>query len=156
MNVSTHSGVAVYTVAGTSTARELPEWLIRKRKRSLKKDPEFANRVELLQDFEFPEASSCIRASEDGRVRLIDPVVYEVLGADPLTVDILQAKSHVSYRAGFDRVAPRSIVADTLGPSAADLRKLRYFRRPRPMFPFEAFPEDGGAPLRVASPTSQR
>jgi ribosome biogenesis protein ENP2 len=66
MNVSTHSGVAVYTVAGTSTARELPEWLIRKRKRSLKKDPEYANRVELLQDFEFPEASSCIRVSEDG------------------------------------------------------------------------------------------
>jgi microcystin degradation protein MlrC len=89
-------------------------------------------------------------------VRLIDPVVYEVLGADPLTVDILQAKSHVSYRAGFDRITPRSIVADTLGPSAADLRKLRYFRRPRPMFPFEAFADDGGPHLRVASPTPQR
>ena len=66
MNVSTHSGVAVYTVAGSSTARELPEWLIRKRKRSLKKDPEYANRVELLGDFEFPEASTCVRATEDG------------------------------------------------------------------------------------------
>jgi ribosome biogenesis protein ENP2 len=66
MNVTTHSGAAVYTVAGSSTARELPEWLIRKRKRSLKKDPEFANRIELLQDFGFPEASSCVRVSEDG------------------------------------------------------------------------------------------
>lgn len=34
--------------------------------RSLKNDPEFANRVELLQDFDFEEASQCVRASEDG------------------------------------------------------------------------------------------
>jgi microcystin degradation protein MlrC len=89
-------------------------------------------------------------------VRLIDPVVYEVLGADPLTVDIVQAKSHVSYRAGFERVSPRSIVADTLGPSAADLRLLRYVRRPHPMFPFETSAGEGGRSARVASPTSQR
>jgi hypothetical protein len=34
--------------------------------RSLKNDPEFANRVELLQDFDFEEASHCVRVSEDG------------------------------------------------------------------------------------------
>jgi hypothetical protein len=34
--------------------------------RSLKDDPEFANRVELLQDFGFDEASQCVRVSEDG------------------------------------------------------------------------------------------
>lgn len=34
--------------------------------RSLKNDPEFANRVELLQDFGFEEASQCVRVSEDG------------------------------------------------------------------------------------------
>ncbi|KAF2429290.1 WD40 repeat-like protein [Tothia fuscella] len=66
MKLSTHSDVPVYTIAGSSTARPLPDWLIRKRKRSLKQDPEFANRVELLQDFEFEEASSCVRVSEDG------------------------------------------------------------------------------------------
>ncbi|KAF2669984.1 hypothetical protein BT63DRAFT_371988 [Microthyrium microscopicum] len=66
MNVTTHTGVPVYTISGSSTSRELPDWLIRKRKRSLKSDPEFANRVELLQDFEFPGASSCVRVSEDG------------------------------------------------------------------------------------------
>lgn len=32
----------------------------------MKNDPEYQNRVELLQDFEFEEASSCIRVSEDG------------------------------------------------------------------------------------------
>ncbi|KAF2149440.1 WD40 repeat-like protein [Myriangium duriaei CBS 260.36] len=66
MKLTSQGSVPVYTIAGSSTARPLPEWLARKRKRSLKKDAEFANRVELLQDFEFEEASSCIRVSEDG------------------------------------------------------------------------------------------
>lgn len=56
----------MYTVSGASTARALPDWLARRRKRSLKNDAEYQNRVELLQDFEFEEASNCIRVSEDG------------------------------------------------------------------------------------------
>ncbi|KAK5113272.1 hypothetical protein LTR62_003609 [Meristemomyces frigidus] len=66
MKLSNQSTVPVYTIAGASTARPLPEWLARKRRRSLKRDPEYANRIELLQDFEFEEASSCVRVSEDG------------------------------------------------------------------------------------------
>jgi ribosome biogenesis protein ENP2 len=57
--------VPVYTVAGATTARPLPDWLARRRKRSLKADPEYQNRIELLQDFSFEEASSCVRVSED-------------------------------------------------------------------------------------------
>ncbi|KAK4506620.1 hypothetical protein PRZ48_000352 [Zasmidium cellare] len=66
MKLNNKGTVPVYTIAGAETARPLPEWLARKRKRSLKKDAEYANRVELLQDFEFEEASSCVRVSEDG------------------------------------------------------------------------------------------
>lgn len=66
MKLSNQSQVPVYTISGSNTARPLPEWLARRRKRSLKNDPEYANRVELLQDFEFEEASQCIRVSEDG------------------------------------------------------------------------------------------
>lgn len=66
MKLSTQASVPVYTIAGASSARPLPEWLARKRKRSLKKDSEYANRIELLQDFEFEEASSCVRVSPDG------------------------------------------------------------------------------------------
>ncbi|KAL2829808.1 WD40-repeat-containing domain protein [Aspergillus cavernicola] len=66
MKLSNQSEVPVYTISGSNTARPLPEWLARRRKRSLKNDPEYANRIELLQDFEFEEASHCIRASEDG------------------------------------------------------------------------------------------
>lgn len=67
MKLSNQSEVPVYTISGSNTARPLPEWLARRRKRSLKDDPEYANRVELLQDFEFEEASQCIRVSEDGQ-----------------------------------------------------------------------------------------
>lgn len=66
MKLTNHSAVPVYTISGSSTARPLPEWLARKRKRSLKNDPDYASRVELLQDFEFEEASQCIRVSDDG------------------------------------------------------------------------------------------
>ena len=65
MKVTNQGDVAVYTVAGASTSR-LPDWLARSRKRSLKNDPEYQSRVELIQDFEFEEASQCIRLSEDG------------------------------------------------------------------------------------------
>ena len=67
MKISNHSSVPIYTISGSSTARPLPEWLARKRKRSLKNDPEYASRIELLQDFEFEEASQCIRVSDDGQ-----------------------------------------------------------------------------------------
>ncbi|KUI62222.1 hypothetical protein VP1G_09342 [Cytospora mali] len=67
MKVTTPGLVPVYTVSGASTGRPLPDWLARRRKRSLKNDPEYSNRVELLQDFEFEEASVCVRVSEDGQ-----------------------------------------------------------------------------------------
>lgn len=66
MKVTSQNGVSIYTVSGANTSRSLPDWLIRKRKRSLKDDVEFQNRIELVQDFEFEEASQCIRVSEDG------------------------------------------------------------------------------------------
>lgn len=66
MKLTNPGSVSVYTVSGASTARPLPDWLARQRKRSLKNDPEYTHRVELLQDFEFEEASQCVRVSEDG------------------------------------------------------------------------------------------
>lgn len=66
MKLSNPGTVPVYTLSGSSTARPLPDWLARRRKRSLKNDPEYQSRVELLQDFEFEEASQRICISEDG------------------------------------------------------------------------------------------
>lgn len=66
MKLTNPDAVPVYTISGASTARPLPDWLARRRKRSLKNDAEYQSRVELLQDFEFDEASTCIRVSDDG------------------------------------------------------------------------------------------
>ncbi|HEY2653523.1 MAG TPA: M81 family metallopeptidase, partial [Solirubrobacteraceae bacterium] len=70
-------------------------------------------------------------------VGVIDPAIYVALGIDPSAYDVLQAKSHVSYRAGFDPVTPRSVVASTGGPTTANLTTLDFVKRPRPLFPFE-------------------
>ena len=70
-------------------------------------------------------------------VGVIDPAIYETLGADPAAAHVLQAKSHVSFRAGFERVTGHSVLAATGGPTTAELTRLDYRRRPRPLFPFE-------------------
>jgi microcystin degradation protein MlrC len=70
-------------------------------------------------------------------VGVIDPAIYEALGADPTAYDVVQAKSHVSHRAGFARISERTIVAATPGPTTARLESLDYAKRPRPLFPFE-------------------
>lgn len=70
-------------------------------------------------------------------VIVIDPQPYVAAGLDPRDAEVLQAKSQVSYRAGFAAVTPRSVVADTDGPTTASLPRLPYMKRPRPLFPFE-------------------
>ncbi|KAI7874842.1 WD40 repeat-like protein, partial [Lichtheimia hyalospora FSU 10163] len=64
--VTQANNVKVYTVSGGLGSRSIPDWIVRKRKRQLKKDLEYSTRVELIQDFEFPQASNCIRTSRDG------------------------------------------------------------------------------------------
>lgn len=70
-------------------------------------------------------------------VGVIDPALYVSLGADPALAAAIQAKSHVSFKAGFDSITPRSVVAETGGPTTGDLARLPYTRRPRPLYPFE-------------------
>lgn len=65
MKLSNPDAVSVYTVSG-GAGKSLPDWLSRQRKRSLKEDEEYQNRVELLQDFHFESASQCVRVSDDG------------------------------------------------------------------------------------------
>lgn len=65
---STSAGnVSVYQVSGTNVSRSLPDWIAKKRKKALKHDLEYQNRIELIQDFEFLEASNRIRVTPDGQ-----------------------------------------------------------------------------------------
>jgi ribosome biogenesis protein ENP2 len=64
LKVSHSNNVKVYHVSGSGQG-SLPDWLVKKRKNTLKKDAEWRSRVEIIQDFEFPEASLNIKMTPD-------------------------------------------------------------------------------------------
>lgn len=64
---TTAGDISVYQISGTNVARSLPDWIAKKRKRDLKHDVDYRNRVDLLQDFEFSEALNRIRVTPDGQ-----------------------------------------------------------------------------------------
>ena len=65
LRVSHQNDVKIYTVA-SSTKTALPDWLAQARRKQLRFDPNWAQRVELIQDFAFPEASMKLKATRDG------------------------------------------------------------------------------------------
>ncbi|RKP27465.1 WD40-repeat-containing domain protein [Syncephalis pseudoplumigaleata] len=87
LRVNNPNNVRVYTVSGDNLSRSLPDWLEKKRRRQLNKDlgkllaqayawcwrlmldgtVDFRHRVELLQDFEFPEAAIRVKTTADGK-----------------------------------------------------------------------------------------
>jgi ribosome biogenesis protein ENP2 len=74
MTTETRENVRVYTVngaaAGAGSASSLPDWLTRKRavkgkgKRAIRE--EFEGAINLIQHFEFPEASNRIKVTNSG------------------------------------------------------------------------------------------
>ncbi|XP_019614187.1 PREDICTED: nucleolar protein 10-like, partial [Branchiostoma belcheri] len=103
MQVSTPNNVKIYNLIAGKT---LPEWLTDRKKRDLqKKDADIQRRIQLIQDFEMPAVSNCIRSSRDGQYLMVTgtykPRVrcYEVaqmsmkfergLDAEVVTFDIL-------------------------------------------------------------------
>ena len=54
-------------VYNLSEGKAAPSFLSERAKRALAKDPEYARRIDLIQDFSFPTLSRCVRVSEDGR-----------------------------------------------------------------------------------------
>ncbi|XBW36094.1 hypothetical protein QEN19_001670 [Hanseniaspora menglaensis] len=61
------SDIPVYQVSGSNVSRSLPDWIAKKRKQSLKYDADYQQRIELVQDFSFQEASNKIRVTPDGQ-----------------------------------------------------------------------------------------
>lgn len=61
------SDISVYQVSGTNVSRSLPDWIAKKRKQSLKYDADYQQRIELIQDFSFQEASNKIKVTPDGQ-----------------------------------------------------------------------------------------
>lgn len=67
LTATSTNNVKVYTVSGTSLARQLPDWLARRQRKALQKDTEWTQRIDLIQDFSFPEATLRIHTTQDGQ-----------------------------------------------------------------------------------------
>lgn len=63
MKVSSFSGVKVYNL--TPGNKQVPELLSKNKRRALAKDVEYNRRVEIIQDFEMPEAAQTISMTKD-------------------------------------------------------------------------------------------
>lgn len=70
-------------------------------------------------------------------VRVIDPVIYELFDLDVRDFSAVQAKSPNGFKVGFARVTNEYRLANTKGPTSADLFTLTFNKRPKPLFPFD-------------------
>jgi microcystin degradation protein MlrC len=68
----------------------------------------------------------------------ISPVQVTSLGLDLTTFKVIIAKGVHSPLAGYGPLASRVIQVDTQGVTGADLHRLHYLQRRRPLYPFEA------------------
>lgn len=66
-----------------------------------------------------------------------DRAVYYSVGLDPRDAALVFVKSPGNFRASFAPLAERVLVADTPGPTRADLRKVEFTRVTRPLYPLD-------------------
>jgi len=66
-----------------------------------------------------------------------DTGIYTSQGLDPAGAALVFVKSPSHFRVAFGPMAARIILADTPGPTCADVRRLSYRRATRPLFPLD-------------------
>jgi microcystin degradation protein MlrC len=66
-----------------------------------------------------------------------DPAMYYALGLDPTDAALVFVKSPSHFRASFEPLADRLLSADTPGPTCPNMRKLRFSRVTRPLYPLD-------------------
>eukprot|EP00943_MAST-04B_sp_MAST-4B-sp1_P009177 g9177.t1 len=79
-------GIKIYNL---TSGKSLPNFLSDRQKRKLRKSDEYRGRVELIQDFEFPTASSCIQTVESGRYIVsagVYPPMIKIFETDNLSM----------------------------------------------------------------------
>ena len=63
----TANNVTTFNITGLAQHHQLPDWVVRKNARVLKKDPLWSSRIQLIQDFSFPDSASCLTFTPDQR-----------------------------------------------------------------------------------------
>lgn len=68
-----------------------------------------------------------------------DTAMYRSQGLEPATAALVFVKSPSHFRVSFGPLASRILLADTPGPTRADIRKLDYRCVTRPLYPLDDF-----------------
>lgn len=126
LTATTALNCKVYNVTGKGQS-SLPEWLVKKNKKSLKKDPEWTQRIDLIQDLAFPQACTRLRATPDAKFLIAtgtykpqirfwdleelamkfdrhtstDTVQFQILGQDWKKIALLQADRYIELHTPF-------------------------------------------------------
>lgn len=66
-----------------------------------------------------------------------DRQMYASMGLDPGSAALIFVKSPGGFRFSFEKVADRILIANTPGPTCADIREVPYRRVTRPLFPLD-------------------
>jgi len=66
-----------------------------------------------------------------------DTEMYFSVGLDPRAAALVFVKSPGGFRHSFEQVADRILMADTPGPTCANMRKVPFTRVTRPLFPLD-------------------
>ncbi len=68
-----------------------------------------------------------------------DPAMYYAVGLDPKDAALVFVKSPSHFRVAFGPLADRLLMADTPGPTRADMRQVKFTRVTRPLYPLDDF-----------------
>jgi microcystin degradation protein MlrC len=66
-----------------------------------------------------------------------DSEMYFSVGLDPCAAALVFVKSPGGFRHSFVKLADRILMADTPGPTCANMRKVPFSRVTRPLFPLD-------------------
>ena len=66
-----------------------------------------------------------------------DPAMYHAVGLDPEDAALVFVKSPSHFKVSFAPLADRLLMADTPGPTRADLRKVKFSHVTRPLYPLD-------------------
>lgn len=127
MQVSEIDNVKIYNL---SVGKSIPDWLSERKKRALlKKNVDLRRRIELIQEFDMPGVSTCLKVSKDGqyimatgiykpRIKCFDVnnlslkfercmdsevIKFEILSEDYTKIVFLQCDRYVEFHVGHGR-----------------------------------------------------
>ncbi|MBN9588789.1 MAG: hypothetical protein BGN85_10785 [Alphaproteobacteria bacterium 64-11] len=66
-----------------------------------------------------------------------DPAIHTSVGLDPARAALVFVRSPAHFRASYAPIAARIFIADTPGPTSANMRRIPYTRVTRPLYPID-------------------